>query len=129
LAIRSLSAEEQLSKPTILTTSKLILDNKELIMRLARTGNIEAVEHGSGLYLGTTEQVWIKVSSELIAARRHRLEANMREKVTYFDSLKHKLANTNYTENAPEEVVADTVLRRDVTAEQIRKLEEQLKSF
>ncbi|MBW4061197.1 valine--tRNA ligase [Candidatus Saccharibacteria bacterium] len=128
-AARTLTAEEQLSKPTILTTDKTIASSAELVTRLARAGKIELVEQGRGLYLGTATPAWIDADDSLIEARKHRLQSTQIEKEGYLKSLEAKLANERYTSSAPASVVEETRTRRDETAAMIAKLNEQLQTL
>jgi valyl-tRNA synthetase len=125
-ATRTVAAEEQLTKPTILTTDPELVKSADLIARLARVAEVKHVEQGSGLYLSTTTPAWIEATAEQVTARRHRLEATKAEKHTYLKSLETKLANDSYVKNAPETVVADTRARATETQALLAKLEEQL---
>jgi valyl-tRNA synthetase len=128
-ATRTLASEEQLSKPTILTTDAQILEQSDLIVRLARAGAIKQVEQGSGLYLGTTIPAWIEADESVIQKRRHRLEDQQKEKQTYLKGLESKLSNEKYVQGAPEAVVRETRDRRDETLILLSKLDEQLKGL
>jgi valyl-tRNA synthetase len=126
MAARTIAAEEQLSKPTILTTNKQLAGQAELTQRLARAGQVKLVEQGSGLYLGTTAEAWIEADDALISARQHRLEQQRDEKTAYLKSLDARLANKNYVASAPAHVVQETRDRRDDTLMLLSKLDEQL---
>jgi valyl-tRNA synthetase len=125
-ATRTISAEEQLSKPIILIADDTLKDQTDLIKRLARASEVKIVGQGSGLYLGTASPAWIEADAELIAARQHRLQAQRAEKQTYLKSLESKLANTKYTESAPTKVVEETRARHMETQALLTKLDEQL---
>ncbi len=127
LAARTIAAEEQLSKPTILTTSKELFASAELIQRLARAGEIRLIEQGSGLFLG--QEAWLEADESLIQARKHRLEALRAEKSVYLKSLEAKLANERYIQGAPAAVVQETRDRRDETLMLLSKVDEQLKDL
>ncbi|HEX3082484.1 MAG TPA: valine--tRNA ligase [Candidatus Saccharimonadia bacterium] len=125
-ATRAVAAEEQLSKPVILTTNQQLADSADLVARLARAGAVKQVGEGSGLYLGTTVAAWIEANAQLVANRRHRLESQRDEKQTYLKGLEAKLANENYTKNAPAAVVQETRDRREETKTLLAKITEQL---
>jgi valyl-tRNA synthetase len=125
-AARTVMAEEQLTKPTLLTTSPELAEDAALIKRLARAGAVEQVKQGSGLYLGTTVPAWIQATTQQVEARRHRLEAQLQEKQTYLHGLTAKLANRGYTDHAPAAVVQDTRDRQAETQALIDRLGEQL---
>lgn len=123
---RTIAAEEQLTKPVIITTQARLLDSAALITRLARASSLQLVEQGSGLYLGASTPVWIEATAEQVAARRHRLAEQLAEKQAYAKSLDAKLTNHNFVQHAPEAVIADTRNRHAETAELIARLTEQL---
>jgi valyl-tRNA synthetase len=123
---RTLMAEEQLSKATILTTDQKLIESTDLIKRLAKAGEVKLVQEGSGLYLGALTPAWIQADAQLIAARKHRLQAQLKEKQTYLKSLDAKLANARYIESAPAAIVEQTRHLHTETAELLAKLTEQL---
>ncbi len=126
-AIRSISAEEQLAKPAIITDNSELVKSSELIQRLARTGEISLNEQGSGLYV--SPGVWIEADTELINARKHHLETQRAEKQKFLANLDGRLANSKYVESAPEAVVQETRDTRDETLMLLSKLDEQLKAL
>ncbi len=125
-AARAIVTEEQLTRPTILTTSQTIAENADLVLRLARLGGVKLVEQGSGLYLGTTAPAWIEVNDEQLTARKSRLMAQQREKKAYLKSLDAKLDNDRFVQSAPEKVLQETRDRREETLMLLSKLDEQL---
>jgi valyl-tRNA synthetase len=129
LAVRSLSAEEQLVKPTLLTTDKHLIAVAPYLQSLGRLGAVRLVEQGSGLYLGAAANAWLEAAPEQIAARKLRLEAQLTEKQIYLKSLSAKLAKAAFVQHAPEPVVADVRAKRDEAGEYIAKLTEQLDSL
>jgi len=125
-AARTVAAEEQLTKPVILTTDPELAEVVDLVKRLARASDVKLVKEGSGLYLGTPSPSWIQADHAQIEARKHRLEASRAEKVTHLKSLDAKLANTRYVESAPAMIVDETRKLQTETAETINKLTDQL---
>ncbi len=128
-ATRTVAAEEQLSKPTILTTNDQLIQSAGLIQRLARAGEVKRVEQGSGLYLDTTADAWLQADDKLINARRRRLTGQRNEKAAYLKTLESKLGNTKYVESAPANIVQETRDRRNETAQLLEKLDSQLKTL
>ncbi len=126
---RTIIAEEQLAKPTLITTAKQLTDSTELLIRLGKLGKVEFREQGTGLYLGTSVPAWIEADDTLIAARQHRLQAQLDEKQSYAKGLTAKLDNKAYVQNAPEAVVAETRDRLINTRQQAERLGEQLKAL
>jgi len=123
-AARTISAEEKLIKPTVLTTDKRLVEAQDLMMRLGRIGSIKLVEQGSGLYLGN--EAWIEADTELLKARQSHLEDQRKEKRAYLKSLEAKLGNERYVTSAPEAIVAETRDRKAETLVLLSKLDEQL---
>jgi valyl-tRNA synthetase len=125
-AARTVAAEEQLSKYTILTTDAELSDAAALITRLAKAGELKRAEQGSGLYLGTATPAWIQATTAQIEARKHRLKQQHSEKQAYLKALETRLANVSYLKSAPPSVVQDTRDRHEETAKLLTKLNEQL---
>ena len=125
-AVRTISAEEQLSKPVILVTQQELMDSENLLKRLARASEVKLVEKGTGLYLGTASSSWIEADADRIASRQHRLASQLDEKATYAKSLTTKLANPKYTASAPAHVVGETRARLAEAQSLVAKLEAQL---
>jgi valyl-tRNA synthetase len=125
-AARTVAAEEQLSKFQLLTTDPELAQYADLIVRLARAGELKRVEQGSGLYLGTATPAWIQATAEQVTARRHRLEQQQAEKQAYLKGLDARLANDNYVNSAPAHIVQDTRNRQGETIQLLAKLDEQL---
>jgi valyl-tRNA synthetase len=128
-AVRTVSAEEHLSKPQILTTDKQVLASAHLVTRLARASEVKLVEQGSGLYLGTQAPAWIAASTDQINARKYRLEKQLAEQQTYLSNLDSKLNNENYIKAAPESIVQESRNRRADTITVIDQLAEQLSNL
>jgi len=124
--VRALAAEEQLSKPSVVTTDAGLAASADLVCRLAKAGELTLVEEGSGFYLGTVAPAWISASAEQVAARRHRLESQRDEKGKYVASLEAKLSNERFVANAPEAVTAEVRGKLVETQELLNRLEQQL---
>jgi valyl-tRNA synthetase len=128
-ATRTVMAEEQLSKPTLLTTVASLAEDAPLIKRLARASDVRHVEQGSGLYLGTTVPAWIEADHQMVTARRARLQAQQTEKQGYATSLEQKLGNEGYVKGAPAAVVQDTRDRLADTQRLLERIGEQLSAL
>jgi len=128
-SVRTVSAEEHLARPVVLTTSRDIAAQADLVKRLARAAAVRHVEKGSGLYLSGLAPAWIEASVDTIKARRHRLEALQSDKKSYLASLDNKLANPSYIKSAPAHVVRETRDRRAETLMLLSKLDEQLSAL
>jgi valyl-tRNA synthetase len=124
--IRSVSKDNNITSPTIVTTDSLLVDSKTLIQSLAKAKDVLLVEQGSGLYLGDNIEAWIKVDLSQINDRLKRLEAQMKEKRGYLETLEAKLANERFMASAPEAIIKENRDRRDDTLVIISKLDEQI---
>jgi valyl-tRNA synthetase len=127
--VRALAAEEQLSKPTVVTTDAGLAAAADLVCRLAKAGELKLVEEGSGFYLGSVAPAWISATAEQVAARRNRLEAQREEKGKYASSLEAKLSNERFVANAPEAVIVEVRGKLSEAKELLSRLEEQLKAL
>ncbi len=125
-ATRTLTAEEQLSKPVILTTDKNLVASADLVKRLARASELKLVKEGSGLYLGTATPAWIEATDDVVQGRLHRLTKLRDEKANYLKGLDARLANDRYVQAAPAKVVGETRQLREDTAALVAKLTEQI---
>jgi valyl-tRNA synthetase len=128
-AVRSVAAEEQLAKPTILTTSTAMAANADLIVRLARAGGVKQVEEGSGLFLNTSVPSWIEADQHLIASRHHRLERIRDEKRAYLKNLNQRLTNERYMASAPANIVEETKRNHAETVVLLSKLDEEIEAL
>jgi valyl-tRNA synthetase len=126
MAARSLCAEEQLSKPTLLTNDHNLLEAAAYLQSLARLGAVQPAQDESGFYLGASAPAWIAATPEQISTRRRRLEAQQSEKQKYAAALKAKLANEQFVAHAPQAIITDTRTKLAETQELITKLEQQL---
>ncbi len=125
--VRAVIADEQLSKPVLLTTQPRLTDSADVVRKMAGLSEVKLTAEGRGLFVPTSHyEVWIEADEALIDARKHRLEAQRAEKQGYLQGLEAKLTNSRYLESAPEAVVAETRSRRDDTLMLISKLDEQL---
>ena len=124
--IRSVSKDNNITSPTIVTTDSLFVESKDLIQSLAKAKDVLLVEQGSGLYLGDNIEAWIKVDLSQINDRLKKLEAQMKEKRGYLETLEAKLANEKFISSAPEAIIKENRDRRDDTLVIISKLDEQI---
>jgi valyl-tRNA synthetase len=126
-AVRTVNTEEQLSRPSIVTTDKRLVESQDILKRLGRTGEVKLVEQGSGLYLGN--DAWVEADAELLKARQSRLTVQRDQKRAYLKTLEAKLVNERYVASAPPAVVDETRDRKDEVLMLLSKLDEQLADF
>ena len=108
--IRSYWAEMQLRDSTLhYNSSKLLDENAELIARLANIAGVKKVSDGKGMFLTSTDiHCWMAVNPGLIKKYLLNLVHTHKQKTSQVDKLKAKLANDNYVNNAPKDVVKQT---------------------
>lgn len=107
--VRHLSQAMGLKRPILLSGSKLIDTNKELVARLSRLEAVEPTEQGRGLGLTTTNQkAWLNVDEAAIKAYASSLRNQQAEQSKIIKNLEGRLANKSYVDNAPETVVQQT---------------------
>jgi len=124
--VRALATEEQLSRPTVVTTDAGLAASADLVCHLAKAGKLNLVKEGTGFYLGSVAPAWVVASAEQVAARRHRLAAQREEKGKYVASLEAKLSNERFVTHAPEPVIAEVRGKLNETRELLKRLEQQL---
>ncbi len=110
------------------TTSQLILENSELLRRMARVGYVEPVDEESGLRLTSThEHAWLDLSQEQIQRFKQTLEKKLTEAETIIHALEHRLSNERYVASAPEELVEESRQQLKQKTTQAEHLRHQLK--
>lgn len=91
------------------SSNKVIANSAEVIKQLARLASVTEVEQGSGLALTNTKlPVWLDVDPAKAKAYARELDDKAAQAAASIKTLESRLANTNYVQNAPEAVVAQT---------------------
>lgn len=84
-------------------------ENATIIKRLAKLVAVTDVKDGSGLYLTSTKyRCWLDVDSETARVYVKELQSKQTKQQAVVKQLKQRLANRNYVDNAPKEVVEQT---------------------
>ncbi|HUC96472.1 MAG TPA: class I tRNA ligase family protein, partial [Candidatus Saccharimonadales bacterium] len=87
----------------------LIADNANLIKRLAKLKDVQAVDQARGLRLANSgREAWLDVSAKTISEHESNLEVRLAEAQALIKTLKARLLNENYIAKAPAELVAET---------------------
>lgn len=120
---RSVAAELGISKATLVSQEALIINNSELVKRLAGLG--EVAKGNDGLKLEGFD-AWLALTNEQQQDYRHRLEERLKETQAYINRLAKQLDNKSYLANAPKAVVEDTTARLTAAKQLVSELNEQL---
>ncbi len=104
--LRQLIKNIGLSKPVLYSNSKLILDNKDLLINLCRLGDVIDGQN-TGVRL-TNAQAWLDVDKNLLKAYETNLKLNIKQKEQEIANLKSRLSNKSYLVKAPKEIVNQT---------------------
>lgn len=87
----------------------LIEDNKDLIKRLAKLGDITEVEQARGLRLAvSSREAWLDVSAETLAEHQTNLEQRLTTTHNDIKALEARLSNESYINKAPAKLVDET---------------------
>ncbi|HSX53053.1 MAG TPA: valine--tRNA ligase [Patescibacteria group bacterium] len=128
--IRYLSTELKLSNPTLhYHESSVIEQNREMIKRLAKIGDIEPGKTDGLQLIQTSHKVWLDVDKNQIKWYISRLAEQGREQAGVVKMLEDRLDNKNYVQNAPKVVVEQTHEQLNQAREQLAKLESEQKRF
>jgi valyl-tRNA synthetase len=108
--IRFVSSELPGGKQSLLFEhDSLIEDNSDLIAKLAKLSAVTHVEQPKGLRLAVpNREAWIEVTEEVLYEHQSKLEVRLAETRKRVGSLKTRLDNPRYIEQAPLQVVEDT---------------------
>jgi len=107
---------------------KIIEENKDIIMHLARLGNITKVNKGHGIKLveSTRIQAWLDVDP--VKAKKT-IQIKIKEFDANIKSLEGRLANKAYIEKAPEELVAETKAQLAENQQKLAQLQKVLQNL
>jgi valyl-tRNA synthetase len=101
-------------------------DNAEVITRMAKVGALEAVTSSDGFKLtGSTLEAWLAVNAETAQKQIKRLEEKHAEAAAAVARLEGRLANKSYVDNAPEQVVAQTLAQLEEAKVLLQSIEQE----
>lgn len=108
--VRAMSTALSLSKPHLLLINEPFLSaQKELLIRLARLGEVIDVSEGTGLQLTSVKATaWLNVPKEKIQDYEKSLQTKLADIESQIKNLEGRLKNKSYVENAPKELVEQT---------------------
>ena len=100
---RNIIAEVGVKKPTLyFKESEFIVENAELISRLAGLSGCKQVEDGRGVHLTNTKiACWLDIDFEAAQAYVTKLKLQRGVQLKIIESLQSRLANKAYISNAP----------------------------
>lgn len=105
-------------------SSQLILENAELIRKMARVGYVQTTEEGSGVRLTSThEHAWLDLDADQITKYTDTLRKKLSEIEDSVEALEKRLSNESYVKNAPEALVAESreeLTHKNTQAEHLR---------
>ncbi len=130
--IRYLTTELDLKKPSLYySNSSFISTNTELIQRLGRLGSVNETNDSVGglRLLQTKHQAWLEVDKDSVKQYAARLQERGRQEQDIIKRFSSRLANKNYTQHAPKEVVDQTRQQLEQAREQLAKLQQESKRF
>ncbi len=94
----------------------LIAENIELITHLAHLKAVNKIDKPRGLRLAiASHEAWLDIDAKTLDHHKSKLEARLQESTDQIQRLETRLANKNYVDNAPPQVVQQT---RDQLTEQ-----------
>jgi len=129
--IRYVSTNLKLSKPRVLIGDEpFILTHKDLLQRLAKTGDIVESDGTDGLKLtGTRIGARLEVTPEQLQAFESELKKKLHNVADQIKNLETRLKNKSYVQNAPEKLVAETHQQLTDAQEAHAKTTAELKRF
>lgn len=87
----------------------LIQDNVELIKQLAKLKQVSMVDSARGLRLANSgRQAWLDIDANTMAEHENNLEARLAEAHAAIQNFEARLANENYINKAPANLVEET---------------------
>lgn len=91
------------------TDVPFLRDNAEIIKRMARLKSVTEVRAGNGLYLTSTKhRCWLDIDAGTAHNYLKELEGKRAQQEASIKQLEARLANKNYVQGAPKEVVNQT---------------------
>ena len=91
------------------SNDSLIADNEDLVARLARLAAVRHDDQPKGLRLAVpNREAWLEVTEEVLYEHQSKLETRLGETKARISSLRARLDNPRYVEQAPPAVVEET---------------------
>lgn len=128
---RQIAANVGVGKPVLLyRDSEFIEQNKELVKRLARLGNVEKAITGQGIRLtGTKVAAWLNIDHSAAKSYLGKLKGQVSTQEALISTLEGRLANKAYVARAPKKLVEETKSQLEIENSRLEALNQELKSF
>ncbi len=111
----------------LFTDDSLVEDNAALIRQLTRLPQVLATDAPRGVQLAVSGRgVWLDVPAKVLDEYKESLIARMAEAEAEAEKLETRLANKNYVERAPENLVAETKSELAAKRSQVEKLSREI---
>ena len=119
------------NKPTLLyAKSGLIEQNKELVKRLGRLGDVVEAAKPRGMRLvGAKNDAWLDIDPQIVKAYLANLKVAQKEQERFVKLLESRLSNKAYMQKAPDELVEQTENELRQAKKQLDTISNQLKSM
>jgi valyl-tRNA synthetase len=109
---------------------EFIASNSEAIKKLAALKDVSEVKDGTGLFLtGTDHQCWLDIDSSTAHAYLEKLAIKEADQTKLISQLEGRLANKQYVDNAPKQVVDQTKDQLEEAKKYAAKLAEEKQRF
>lgn len=110
------------------SNSSLILENAELIRKMAKVGYVQATEEEGGLRLTSThEHAWLDLDQDQITQYTDTLKKKLAEVEKAIETIEKRLSNESYVQNAPEALVEESREELKLKNSRAEHLRHQLK--
>jgi valyl-tRNA synthetase len=130
---RRLIAAAGVKKPKLYYRDAPLLEEQaELIERLARLGTVQeahSAQTGGFKLLDTKYDIWLDIDKPAIQSYADKLQEQKAERQVSIKLLEQRLANKDYTERAPKELVEESKQNLEAEKQLLAALEEELNSF
>lgn len=105
----------------------LIADNVDLVQKLSGVKDVQAVDQARGLRLAASgREAWLDVSAETLYQHQSNLEVRLSEAHSDVKALEARLANENYLNKAPANLVEETKTQLEAKKALVERLVHQL---
>ena len=112
------------------SSAPFFAENAAIIKRLAGLASVAEVKDGSGLFLtGTKYHAWLDIDTATAKAYLKELEEKHELQQRLIKQLEGRLANENYTKNAPKEVVEESRQQLEEARGLLESIQEEIKRF
>lgn len=105
----------------------LVMDNAEVIKKLARVKDVIKADQARGLKIAASgRDAWLDIDDETLYEHETNLEKRLAEERTHVKTLESRLANENYVNKAPRNLVEESKDTLEEKQALIKRLESEL---